>query len=79
MLFSVVLGLGSVTTAQSVLASFLSAFYHTFGEEREEFRYQTQYYGAAFYLGLAGLVATCLALISILGEESHAKHYVVIY
>ena len=72
-----VLGLGSAVAAQSIAAGFLSAYYHTFERPSEEFRYQTQYYGTAFWISLAGLVSACLALISILGEESENKNYVV--
>ena len=61
------------------MASFLSAFYHTTSETDmySEFRYQTQYYGTAFWISLAGVVCASLALISILGEESDVKNYVV--
>lgn len=74
----VVVGLGASVCAQSVMASFLSAFYHTTSETDmySEFRYQTQYYGTAFWISLAGVVCASLALISILGEESDVKNYV---
>jgi len=74
----VVLGLGSSCSAQSIMSSFLSSYYHVLNPQRpsEEFLYQSQYYGTAFWLSLAGLVAAFLALVSILGEESAAKNYV---
>jgi len=76
-LFSVVLGLGSSCSAQCLTASLLAGYYHQYDSPSDEFRYQTQYYGTAFWLSLAALVSACLALISILGEESEAKNYVV--
>ena len=64
-------------SAQCVVSCLVTGYYHRYSEPYNELRYDAQYYGAAYYIGLAGLITTAISLASILGEESPSVDYMV--
>jgi len=68
----VVISMGSSIIAQCVISTFLSAYFHRFSKPYNELRYGAQMYGDAYYIGLAGLITSCITLASVLGEENPA-------
>ena len=63
--------------AQCVVSCLVTGYYHRYSEPYNELRYDAQYYGDAYYIGLAGLITTAISLASILGEESPSVDYMV--
>ena len=64
-------------TAQCLVSCLITAYYHRFDEPYNELRYDAQFYGDAYYIGLAGLISSAITLASVLGEESPAVNYMV--
>ena len=64
-------------TAQCLVSCLITAYYHRFDEPYNELRYDAQFYGDAYYIGLAGLISSAITLVSVLGEESPAVNYMV--
>jgi len=71
----VVCSLGCSMAAQCIVSCLVTGYYHRYTEPYNELRYDAQYYGDAYYIGLAGLITTAISLASILGEESPAVNY----
>ena len=69
--------MGSSIVAQCVVSTLITAYHHRFTEPYNELRYDAQFYGDAYYIGLAGLITSAITLASILGEESPAVNYMV--
>ena len=66
-------------TAQCVVSVLLSSYFHRFDNSFDELRYATQFYGDAYYIGLAGVIGSAITLASLLGEEAETAYLVNIF